>query len=234
MPVGGPLGAHCSTGQGARVCQADVTCLRGPLDSETAGVGRAKLGPWGRDRRVDKGAGGSLEPSRLFSGSLCWTWGPPPVGRDFSWAGAVRGGEGPAADRLPRCPGRAVGIRPPPWASGLWKWVSLALRCWQPGGPRGETPGRFISAVRASLRGLEPAGPGSHARSAALFTVGSSPHCVCADTTGRLTQALVHHPRKAPTCWGRLSQKAHLGEKSAPPLELTWVACSVELMCQLF
>ena len=63
------------------------------------------------------------------------------MGPEFSWAGAARGGDGPAADRLPPCPVRAAGVRPPSRASGLWKRVSLAPRCWQPGGPRGVTPG---------------------------------------------------------------------------------------------
>lgn len=163
-----------------------------PLDKEAAGVRRVTLGPWKQDHRDDKGAGGSLEPSGPLSGSLCWTWGPPSLGPHFSWSS-----KGPAADRPPPCPVGTVGVHPPPRASGLWKWVSLAPGCWQPGGPHGVTPGARHLHGQGPW-GREPAGPGSHACSAALFTVGSSPHCVCADTTDRLTQEVVHRPRTKP------------------------------------
>ena len=92
-----------SSALGTRPVCASLTpsAREDPLDEEAAGVGRVMLGPWRRDRRDDKGADGPLEPSGPLVGSLCWTWGPPSVGPDFSWAGAARGGEGPAADRLP-------------------------------------------------------------------------------------------------------------------------------------
>lgn len=140
---------------GMRPARARLTpsAREDPRDEEAAGVRRVTLGPWKQDRRDDRGAGGSLEPSGPLPGSLCWTWGPPSVGPDFPWSS-----KGPAADRPPPCPVGTAGVRPPPRASGLRKWVSLAPRCWQPGGPCGVTPGALHLHGQGPW-GREPTGP---------------------------------------------------------------------------
>ena len=103
------------------------------------------------------------------------------------WAGAARGGEGPVADRLP------------PSRPGLLGSVLLPgpVVC-RSGSPWPPDAGNQVAHWCDSGGASPPrSGPGSHACSAALFTVGSSPHCICADTTDRLTQAVWNLVRNA-------------------------------------